>query len=101
MRWSEEVLILREEMQRTLTFFGWHADWWDSQAHRRFDLSPEVAEGLAAYAFKQAGIRRSLRSSFDQLWRQGWHSITHGVGADNAVLNLPSSHIITRYPESP
>lgn len=99
MRWSEEVLILREEMHRVLAFFAWHAEWWDNQAHRRTNLSPEAAEGFAAYAFKQAYIRRSMRSSFDHLWRTSWQSIEHGIGANNEILNIPTSQFITLYPE--
>lgn len=100
MRWSEEVLILREEMRRVLAFLTWHAVWWDRQALRRTGLSPEATEGLAAYAYKQAHIRRKIHSSFDKLWRTSWTSIEHGIGANNAMLELPSSPFITSYPDS-
>lgn len=100
MRWSEEVLILRQEMVRVLVFLTWHALWWERQALRRTGLSPEAAEGVAAYAYKQASIRRKIWTSFDTLWRTSWATIEQGVGANNAVLNLPSSHLLTSYPES-
>lgn len=100
MRWSEEVLLIRQEMSRVLAFLSWHAVWWDQQTTRRTDLSPETAEGVSAYANKQAAMRRKIRSSFDLLWTTGWNLIVHGVGSNNAVLNLPSdsSSFITPYP---
>lgn len=100
MRWSEEVLLLRVEMCRVLRFLTWHALWWERQARRRTNLLPEAAEGVAAYAFKQASIRHRMRTSFDQLWRTTWASITHGAGASNDVLELPSSHFLPLYPEA-
>lgn len=100
MRWSEEVLMLREEMRRVLAFLSWHEVWWDQQALRRTDLPSEVTEGLAAYAYKQAHMRRKIRTSFDKLWRYSWASLEHGLGKDNEILELPSSHYIPTYPES-
>lgn len=69
MRWSEEVLLLREEMRRVLAFFRWHADWWGNLAEHGDGLSPEDREGVAAYARKQANVRRLMGRSFDHLWR--------------------------------
>lgn len=57
MRWSEEVLLLCEEMRRVQQFFRWHAHWWEEQVGRIPDLSMEDAEGAAAYAARQAYIR--------------------------------------------
>ncbi|KAF7977625.1 hypothetical protein HWV62_3024 [Athelia sp. TMB] len=100
MRWSEEVLLLREEMRRILAFLAWHAEWWDRQASRWTGLSPETAQGVAAYAYKQAAIRRKIRTSFDTLWTNSWATIKHGLGVDNEILDLPSesSSFISTYP---
>ncbi|KAF7964434.1 hypothetical protein HWV62_7984, partial [Athelia sp. TMB] len=89
MRWSEEVLLIREEMRRIQTFFLWHARWWDEQGHRNPDLSVEDAEGIAAYAARQSSIRMAMAHSFDILWREGWPSIGgKGIGANHAILEL-------------
>jgi hypothetical protein len=88
MRWSEEVLLLREEMRRVLAFLDWHACWWEDRRTARRGLMPEVAEGMVAYASKQAQIRRSIRSSFDHLWRNSDEFISLGIGADNDILDL-------------
>ncbi|KZP10423.1 hypothetical protein FIBSPDRAFT_758379 [Athelia psychrophila] len=100
MRWSEEVILLREEMCHVLSYHEWHASWWESQAFRHTGLSPELAEGMAAYAAKQAAIRWSRASYFDCLWRTGWAEVQEGIGADNDVLDLPASHHFTSYPSS-
>ena len=88
MRWSEEVLLLREEMRRVLTFLEWHASWWQTKGSLHTGLQPDVAEGMFAYANKQAHIRRSMASSFNDLWRGSAESIALGVGADNDILDL-------------
>ncbi|KZP31898.1 hypothetical protein FIBSPDRAFT_944525 [Athelia psychrophila] len=103
MRWSEEVLLLREEMRRVQGFSQWQADWWTGQTRHLADLPPEDAEGIGAYAAKQASIRLQMASSFDHLWRTEWLSIPHGAGADNELLDLePSaSSFLTDYPAAP
>lgn len=103
MRWSEEVLLLREEMRRVQVYSHWQADWWISQTRRLADLSPEHAEGIAAYAAKQASIRLRMASNFDHLWRTEWLSIPHGAGADNGLLELEPGALLflTDYPATP
>jgi hypothetical protein len=32
MRWSEEVLLVEEEMRRVLEYMSWFANWWTSHA---------------------------------------------------------------------
>lgn len=109
MRWSEEVLLLREEMRRTLTFLEWHATWWETRGtlHTEWwdeqDESlirpqcdpaglprPQVqdTEGIIAYAHKQAHIRRAIRTSFEHLWRQAAQYMEVGLGANNEILGL-------------
>ncbi|KZP03688.1 hypothetical protein FIBSPDRAFT_915265 [Athelia psychrophila] len=102
MRWSEEVLLIREEMRRVLTFLCWHADWWAEQAKCRSDLSPEDREGISAYTNKQANIRRSMAACFDYIWRAGWAGISEGAGSNNELLDLGpnSTSFITNYPSS-
>jgi hypothetical protein len=88
MRWSEEVLLLREEMRRILAFFDWHAGWWEARRALHENLTPQMAEGMNAYACKQAQLRRSLRTSFNHLWRSSEQLISLGIGADNDILDL-------------
>ncbi|KAJ3710041.1 hypothetical protein C8R42DRAFT_597743 [Lentinula raphanica] len=66
-RWREEVLILEEEMRRTLVYFEWKAAWWEAKAEVQ-DFEADHAAGVSAYAFQQANVWRSLKSSFERLW---------------------------------
>jgi hypothetical protein len=77
-RWKEEIQLVREEMERVKKFFEWEEEWWKSQANGR---QPTVligetavsdvmlAEGLEAYANRQADLRHRLRNHFGYLWR--------------------------------
>ncbi|KAH8802319.1 hypothetical protein DL96DRAFT_1718947 [Flagelloscypha sp. PMI_526] len=68
-RWREEVLLLREEMRRTLRYLEWRSKWWQDQVPQ----SPPVllAEiGAAAYAAKQASIMKTRATQ----WRKRWSS---------------------------
>lgn len=69
MRWSEEVDLLSEEMRRVLAFLEWQAEWWVTQRERRIGLTPEQAEGVIAYAERQAALRLAMRSRFKSNWR--------------------------------
>ncbi|KAJ3536317.1 hypothetical protein NMY22_g6085 [Coprinellus aureogranulatus] len=69
-RYREEIMIVKEEMRRTVRFFEWkEADWrrkwaaWESQP-----ISQEYGEGLRAYAERQARLCRRLRNSFVRQW---------------------------------
>lgn len=88
MRFSEEVLLIREEMRRVLAYFVWHEEWWKKQDTRRDDADRPLAEGLKAYAFKQADMRRELRLSFNNMWRSSAEFCALGVGADSEILDL-------------
>ena len=42
---------------------------WDQQAYRKVESDRTQLEGLAAYAKKQASIRREMRARFTDQWR--------------------------------
>jgi hypothetical protein len=68
-RWSEEVLLLAEEMRRVICFLDWKASWWVMQAAARTDLPQDIKDGIIAYVSKQAHINRSLAKDFAVRWR--------------------------------
>ncbi|KAG1875869.1 hypothetical protein C8R48DRAFT_745561 [Suillus tomentosus] len=68
-RWQEEIQLLLVEMQRVLAFLAWEARQWDKRATLRMVERSEYAEGLIAYANRQAAIRRGLSASFLGMWR--------------------------------
>ncbi|KAK6992838.1 CxC2 domain-containing protein [Favolaschia claudopus] len=67
-RWCEEVMLLREEMRRTLRYLAWQARWWRTHAGLRNDLSFEALGGLKAYALKQASWHERLADYFRTEW---------------------------------
>jgi hypothetical protein len=67
-RWNEEVQLVQEEMRRVLAFLEWKAVWWTEEGGRRLDVTPDIADGIRAYASKQAHINRELAFSFKKRW---------------------------------
>jgi hypothetical protein len=69
-RWSEEVKLLPEEMRRVLETLEWEAGKWESRGvvAESHAMSPEHAEGLWAYAHRQAAIRRRMTGKFAKQW---------------------------------
>jgi hypothetical protein len=68
MRWSEEVLLLQEEMRRVGEFLDWEAEAWHKRECLRSRL-PEEEEGIMAYAVRQAQLRRDLAANFRDRWK--------------------------------
>jgi hypothetical protein len=68
-RYFEEVELVVEEMRRTRRYFMWKSAWWKERVNLRRNVPPLIADGLAAYAWKQASICDRLREKFQELWR--------------------------------
>ncbi|KAJ7791595.1 hypothetical protein B0H14DRAFT_3500285 [Mycena olivaceomarginata] len=67
-RWQEEVLLLEEEMRRTLRYLEWQAAWWEERQEPRSGARYHVQAGLRAYALKQASLHRRLAAHFKSQW---------------------------------
>lgn len=70
MRFTEEVHLLLEEMNRVLCFFRYQETRWKGRGDRaRWPaMSDTQAEGLHAYAERQGALRMRLHNHFSQLW---------------------------------
>jgi len=68
-RCKEEVLLLREEMRRVLLFLEWKNEWWSQWQDLREGLSPELDEGLKAFAMGQADLQQRLAAHFQGIWK--------------------------------
>jgi hypothetical protein len=68
MRFREEVELLTEEMSRVLRFLTWQEQWWKMKGPSDMGGSAMNAEGLRAYAERQAALRRLLREHFARKW---------------------------------
>lgn len=85
-RWSEEAILLVEEMRRVIEFLDRKAQWWQSQRQRRPDARTDVIIGLDAYAERQACIREDLAKSFASRW--------HGLLVTNRIsISWPEKYI--------
>ncbi len=67
-RWQEEVLLLVEEMRRSIAFLQWKAQWWRSLAAKR-RVRNEIRSGLVAYNRRQEAQLLALAEKFAVLWR--------------------------------
>ncbi|KAG1858005.1 hypothetical protein DFJ58DRAFT_876969, partial [Suillus subalutaceus] len=67
-RWLEEIQLLLVEMRHVLAFFAWEAECWDERGTLRVVDRSEDAEGLTAYAKRQAAVRCALSASFSEMW---------------------------------
>lgn len=70
-RWQEEIQLLEEEQRRFVVYLGWAQKVWDGRHKKRTGVSPELEEGLSAYAARQADIIRLQVLSAQQMWRNG------------------------------
>ncbi|KAJ7118517.1 hypothetical protein C8R43DRAFT_1137263 [Mycena crocata] len=69
-RWHEDVVLVDEEMGRTLEFGAWSAATWCVQAEaRRRNLTPELAEGLRAYAMEHVEREERTCQKLASEWR--------------------------------
>ncbi len=48
-----------------MSYSRWLADWWEEQAEARQQVTPELREGLIAYAKKQATAERTLAQRWE------------------------------------
>ncbi|KAJ7748842.1 hypothetical protein B0H14DRAFT_3096954 [Mycena olivaceomarginata] len=67
-RWKEELILLEEEMRRVLQFCAWKGQWWEGRVHCGRNVSPELEEGLQAYALAQVAREWKWESDWQPKW---------------------------------
>ena len=67
-RAREEVMLLKEEMNRVLKYLEWRSEWWRQCANVRTGLTKDLTEGINAYAQDQADVQNALCMHFRRLW---------------------------------
>ena len=87
-RWSEEVILLNEEMRRILCYFEWKARWWMMQRNLWHDATPATRRGINAYAAKQAALVVGMAKSFAKQWYP--MLMKHNMPIDWPVEFLPT-----------
>ncbi|KAK7019655.1 hypothetical protein VNI00_018040 [Paramarasmius palmivorus] len=71
LRATEEVLLLREEMRRTLRYLEWMAGEWEARANVNVGSSSKM-EGKHVFALAQAEVQRGLKTHFEKLWAKAF-----------------------------
>ncbi|KAF8871980.1 hypothetical protein BD779DRAFT_1453348 [Infundibulicybe gibba] len=69
-RFTEEVELLMEEMRRVQRFLAWQEEFWKTKGSVEGwgEVSTMRAEGLVAYASRQAALRCALNIHFSNIW---------------------------------
>ena len=62
--WSEEVMLLKEEMRRVRKTLESKASWWDDRQEGWSGLDAAASEGVKAYTAQQARIQCELHTRF-------------------------------------
>jgi len=90
-RYEEEVQLTIEEMGRTLRYFEWKQDWWCSlkPEHTGRECTPDIRDGLHAYACRQSNLYDQLVTSFVTHWRP--YLLARSLGS--SWLNKYTSHV--------
>jgi hypothetical protein len=78
-------------MRRVIEFFEWKANWWVQQKDLRTNVSSEVADGLQAYAEKQAHMFRTMAGKFGAMWYSTL--LKNGLDADWPNQYIPTQTI--------
>ncbi|KAF9470387.1 hypothetical protein BDN70DRAFT_909531 [Pholiota conissans] len=93
-RGMEEVMLLKEEMRRVLSFLEWKARWWRDRQSVQSVAAKDLQDGLASYARRQAAVQDALAARFRSLWKaplsssveaqnEGANTVDGGSGDDN------------------
>ncbi|KAK7018251.1 CxC2 domain-containing protein [Favolaschia claudopus] len=67
-RWHEEIVLIDEEMRRTVQYGVWMEEEWERRAGARSRCSSELAEGLRAYAEEHIRRERRTRQRLTKEW---------------------------------
>ncbi|KAF7312645.1 CxC2 domain-containing protein [Mycena indigotica] len=78
-RWTEEVLLIREEMRRVLRSLWSIQQQWLERETSRPNARPALQEGLVAYAKKQRHIHSLIANRFVLDWRHWKQSVARAV----------------------
>jgi hypothetical protein len=95
MRWSEEVVLLQEEMRHVLAYNTWHADWWEEQVGCGANMQAPYLEGMVAYARRQAHLFRTMHDDCQRYWKDTARYAAIGYSTDNLILTVTSSPLST------
>jgi hypothetical protein len=85
LRWSEEVQLLKEEMRRVRKTLEWEARQWEGRTEP-WTADAAAAEGIMAYAMRQAQVRRDLLCHFTRMWDKPLVPVVNNEDSGEAPL---------------
>jgi hypothetical protein len=89
-RWHEDIVLVEEEMRRTIEYGRWMATQWETRVTARQVDSPALAEGIRAYALEHA---RREKDTCDRLVRQ-WVGLREKARAYLAGAKEPGADVV-------
>jgi hypothetical protein len=90
-RWREELLLLEEEMRRSLDFCWWRSQWWRLRVGDQSDTAGHIAEGLSAYALEQSAAEQQRAIQ----WSTQWSAVRERA---QTILTTQLSNVETQEP---
>jgi hypothetical protein len=80
-RWTEEVMLLREEMRRVIAYHEHKAEWWKQRRNGDGCQWPSAdhAEGACAYTSEHAAMHKDLIARCVLVWSQDSRNSSTGV----------------------
>ncbi|KAJ7643850.1 hypothetical protein FB45DRAFT_736350 [Roridomyces roridus] len=85
-RWVEEVLLLREEMRRTLRMLQYIQGQWRERVALRKNARPKLLAGVRAYALRQVAVHSCVALGFHSDWQRSLSAaVKEVVSQDQAV----------------
>jgi hypothetical protein len=69
-RWHEEVILLDEEMRRSVEYFRWRSQVWTARSASTVGTNAETNAGLNAYGLQQAWMFSTMAKVFVGSWRE-------------------------------
>jgi hypothetical protein len=86
-------MLLTEEMRHVIQFLDWKAKWWLQESSGRTEEQADIAEGITAYAWKEACVMRTLAKSFSEQWFPTL--MKHGLSVAWPVNYIPTGAPLT------
>jgi hypothetical protein len=86
-RWEEEVEHTQEEMRRFVVSLCYQAREWVARSSARSHLSNDLADGLQAYAYRQAVILARHATNACHIWGASYASSLYLPPAILAILS--------------
>ncbi|KAK7023733.1 CxC2 domain-containing protein [Favolaschia claudopus] len=94
-RWTEEVMLLREEMRRVLRFLNSQALWWEQRLVVEREVREDIRAGLRAYAARQASSARAISRRFRSMWDTSASEVVRAALEDEADMEVAQGEVGT------